>query len=286
MRLLKVASIGRETLVVVSVGSLMAAAALLPRLVTEPGAGQLVLPWMATTRSADVTAPIFAPPPPPSPREKKHQRAPAVISFVPRQSSVPAPRVQRPVVHAVYVPAKLSPAPAPRARPVLQPRPHPVSQARFEPVPKPEAVVPEPVVVQPPVVAEPAAVAQPEPTPEPQTPVAATDARTLLKTVAVESTVPAPQPTAVVTLTVPTAVAQPAPPTVVLDEQTDDSPKQKAVKEKKDKRGEPAEETPSSEQPVATEPSDPQPLAADQPSPQPDDTHDNGGGKAKGHDKH
>jgi hypothetical protein len=147
-------SIGRETLVVVSVGGLMAAAALLPRVVGEPSGQHFALPHLPAAKSANVTAPIFAPPPP---RVIKH-RPQVVLHLVPRAVSVSvatAPVVPhvptRAAVSAAH-PSEASPRPATR-----QPR-HAVQRQRVLSTPAASVAPPQPV-------SPPAAVPQPTPTP-------------------------------------------------------------------------------------------------------------------------
>ena len=165
--MLRLGSIGRETLVVVSVGGLMAAAALLPRVVGEPSGQRFGLPPLPAARSASVTAPIFAPPSPTVTKARQQGvlslvRSAASVSVASSRSARP---VRPPVVHTERAPAAPLPVAARRAQPVAQRR-SPSSIPVEVVVAPPQPASPQ-VVVPPPTTPPPVAVV-PEPTPAPQ----------------------------------------------------------------------------------------------------------------------
>jgi hypothetical protein len=190
---LKLASIGRETLVVVSVGGVIAAAALLPRVVGEPRGPRFALPSIPAARSANVTAPIFALPTPRVTEPRHHLVlglghvslglviSDASVSLTPSRNT---PREQTPVVRTAHPsgtsPRTVRPQPqpvVPLSQPVsltpavaVAPPPQPVAltpAVAVAPPPQPVSLTPA-VAVAPPQPASPAvAVAQPTPTPPP-----------------------------------------------------------------------------------------------------------------------
>src|SRR5471030_2866708 len=96
--LLRFGGIGRETFVVVSVGGLVAATALLPSVVGGPGRQHFALPPWPVAKSAQVTAPFFAPSFP----QAANSKQPVVLPLAPSpvlitQLTQPTPRKKRPV---------------------------------------------------------------------------------------------------------------------------------------------------------------------------------------------
>ena len=189
--LLRMVSIWREALVVVSVGALMTAAALLPRVVGEPNHQHFALPPLPATRSANVSAPIFAPPPPRVERPRK----PTVPSLAdnslvssPTSFQNAAPRRTR-IAHVEH-PSETKPrAATPRPQPVVEPKSVTVSLKPAVPV------VPAPVVIiQPRPEAPPATIVQPTPTPQTAPTVAPTVSPTIVVGVSPQTTVSAQQP--------------------------------------------------------------------------------------------
>jgi hypothetical protein len=166
--LLRLGGIGRETFVVVSVGGLVAATAFLPRVVGEPGRQQFALPPWPVAKSAQVTAPIFAP-------LLRHGAKPGqqeVLTFAPRPISIP---VATPISHSQPPPRRKRPVETPIARaghkattpahvaPQPVPQPKPAAVAPTAPIVPPQTVLPAPVA-QPQPVSPPAEIAPSSPT--------------------------------------------------------------------------------------------------------------------------
>jgi hypothetical protein len=195
-RLLRLGSIGRETFVVVSLGSLIAAAALLPRVVGEPGLRRLTLPPPPTGKSASVTAPIYELSPPRRPQHPKQ----IVSNISPRVPSSPSPSsreaipAQPTVAQVPGIPAKPQRTAAPRAQPVSQTPSQPTPHSG--PVTQPQAPAQPPAVLPAPAVSPPSPVVlQPEPAPEPQTIVTPAGTHTLLVGLSDQSGAPTHQAT-------------------------------------------------------------------------------------------
>jgi hypothetical protein len=155
MFLLRLWGIGRETLVVVSVGGLMAAVALLPRVVGEPNGQHFVLSPIPGPKSTSVSAPTF---PPPSPRRVHVQQhvVPGFASKAAAVSLIPAAivRPQQRIAHAgrpleakpePVAPAK-SPLPSVPSTPAAPPSPAPQPAE----IPAPTPVAPQPAITLPP----------------------------------------------------------------------------------------------------------------------------------------
>jgi hypothetical protein len=193
--LLRLWGIGRETLVVVSVGGLMAAVALLPRVIGEPSGQHFALSPMPAAKSTSVTAPTF---PPPSPR-RAHVRQHIVLGLASSATLVslaPAP-IARPQT-------RVAPAGRPAGTSLRDAPPHaqpePVAPAKSPPTPTPITPAAPPSPTAPPAVIPPAPPAViPPPTPAAQQPaitVTPTAPATVAVGVPIRSTVSARQPAA------------------------------------------------------------------------------------------
>ena len=180
--LLRLWGIGRETLVVVSVGGLMGAVALLPRVVGEPKGQHFVLSPIPAAKSTSVTAPTFALPPP----HRAHVRQRIALGLAAAPASLaPAPiaRPQKRVVRAGH-PTGTSLRDAPP-----QTQPEPVAPAKSPPASTPitpaapPSPAPQPAEIPGPTPAPP----QPAITVTPAAPAALAVGLTIQSTAAVQS---------------------------------------------------------------------------------------------------
>jgi len=155
MFLLRLWGIGRETLVVVSVGGLMTAVALLPRVVGEPNGQHFALSPIPVAASTTVNAPTF---PPPSPRRVHVQQhvVPGVASRAAAVSLVPAAiaRSQKRVAPAgrppQAKPEPVAPAKSPTASTPIAPAAPPSPAPQPAEIPAPTPAAPQPAITLPP----------------------------------------------------------------------------------------------------------------------------------------